>query len=190
MYRYWFETLSSRQKSGLVLFLVGLIFSSAAFSIKGYQEWQQNVLSFSQSPRPLRRVEEQDLPGRILIPTVKIELPVLPAKVVDNDWETFADSASYLLGSGIPGREGNTILYAHNKNRLFGPIRWLKKDDQITLANKKGEEFIYKVVETKIVSPETVEVLSATQDATLTLYTCTGFLDRDRFIVVAKLQAK
>lgn len=46
-----------------------------------------------------------------------------------------------------------------------------------------------KIVETKTVSPQEVEVLSPTEEAILTLYACTGFLDRERLVVVAKALA-
>ena len=188
MRRFRIEIISSRQKIGLVLLLFGSFILIAALSIKGYREFQPDVLSFSEAPEHIAVVEEGDLPAKILIPKVRIDLPVSPAKVVNNHWEVSDEGASYLLGSGIPGREGNVVIYAHNKNHLFGPIRWLGKDEEIRLVNKKEEEFIYQVVETKTVSPETVEVLLPSGGARLTLYTCTGFLDRERFIVVAKLQ--
>ena len=182
------KNLSSRQKKGLVLLLIGFSCFIAAFSLKEYQKFQQNSLSFSEAPKPENVVEEQDLPAKILIPRLRIDLSVFPAKVANNNWEVSDEAASYLLGSGIPGREGNVVIYAHNKNHLFGPIRWLEEGDKIRMINKKGEEFIYKVVETKTVSPDKVEVLSSTPDATLTLYTCIGFLDRERFVAVAELK--
>lgn len=185
MCRRWFKAFSSRQKIGLVFLLIGLVSLLAAFSLGKYHQFQKKSLSFRQAPKLSRVVEESDLPVKILIPKVGIDLSVLPAKAVNDNWETSDEAASYLLGSGIPGREGNVVIYAHNKNHLFGPIRRLEKDDQIRLINKKEEEFIYKVLETKTVSKDTVEVLSATSEATLTLYTCTGFLDRERFVVVA-----
>lgn len=184
----WFKNVSARQKNGLILLLIGFFCFLVAFSIRGYQNLQQNILSFSQAPIINELVEEEDMPEKILIPSVKIELPVLPAKVIDNHWETAAEGASYLLGSGIPGKEGNVIIYGHNKNHLFGPIRWLKGNEEIKIVNKKEEEFVYQITEIKTVSPENVEVLASTDDAILTLYTCTGFLDQERFVVVAKLQ--
>lgn len=190
MLRPWLKTLSSRQKSGLALFLVGFFFLTAALFLKGPQVFQQNTLSFSKTPEPINVVKEEDLPAKIAIAKVGVELPVFPAKVAEDNWEVSDKGASYLLGSGFPGREGNVVIYGHNKNSLLGPIRWLSKDGEIKIVNKKGEEFIYHVVETKTVSPETVAVLAPTQDATLTLYTCTGFLDRERFVVVAKLQGE
>ena len=184
----WFKSLPASKRKGLTFLLIGIFFLLAAFSLKGYQEIQQNVLSFSQTPELSLEVSEEDLPNRIIASAVGIDVLVTPTKVINNQWEISEEKASYLLGSGIPGREGNVVIYGHNKNHLFGPIRWLGKDEEIKVINKKEEEFIYKIKETKTVSPETVEVLASTEDATLTLYTCTGFLDRERFVVIAKLQ--
>lgn len=184
----WFKSLPSRQKSGLVLLLVGFFCFLSAFSLKGYQEFQQNILSFSQAPEPISVVEEGDLPEKVLISKIKLDLLISPVKVVNNQWIISEEGVSYLLGSGIPGQEGNVVIYGHNKSHLFGPIRWLEEGEEIRLVNQQGDEYIYSIVETKIVSPETVEVLAPTKEATLTLYTCTGFLDRERFVVIAKLQ--
>lgn len=186
----WIKNFPARQKNGLVLLLIGSLCLVTAFTLKGYQEFQQNILSFSQAPTISELVEEEDLPESILIPKIKVDLPVTPAKVINDKWETSDEGASYLLGSGVPGREGNVVIYGHNKNHLFGPIRWLKENEEIKVINKKGEEFIYKIVGTKTVSPEAIEVLAPTEDATLTLYTCTGFLDRERFVIIAKLQSE
>ncbi len=178
----------SLQKIGLILLLLGLLFLLlAVFCLKNLYE-PKNSLSFSQAPRPENIVEESDLPAKVIIPKVRIDLPVFPAKASEDVWEISEEGVSYLLGSGLPGRKGNLVIYGHNKNRLFGPIRWLEKDDEIKVINRRGEEFTYKIKETKIVTPAMIDVLYPTEDPTLTLYTCTGFLDRERFLVVAKLK--
>jgi sortase A len=181
------KKLSSQRQRGLILILSGLFFLGGAVFLKVDQEFRQNSLSFSKAPDFSERVEEVDLPKRILIPKVKIDLPVFPGKVVNNNWEIAKEGVSYLMGSGIPGRKGNTVIYGHNKRSQFGPIRWLEKGSEIKVINGKGEEFIYLVQEIKTVSPQEVEVLSPTEDPTLTLYTCAGILDKIRFVVVAKL---
>lgn len=185
-----FKKLSSPQKRNLIFLLAGLFFLAVAFLFKGYQSFRQNILSFVQPPKLIETVEEGDLPTRIIIPRVRIDLPVSATTIVDHQWQVSQTGASYLFGSGVPGREGNVIIYGHNENRLFGPIRWLEKDDQIKLINKKEEEFVYRVLETKTVSPEETEVLAPTEAARLTLYTCAGFLDRERFVVVAEYKNK
>lgn len=186
MHISWIKTLSSRQKAGLALILVGLFCFGAVFSLKVYQEYRSKILSFSQAPVLQEEIQENLLPSQILIPKVKIDLPVFEAKAKDDVWEISEAGASYLLGSGVPGKPGNVVIYGHNKRSLFGPIRWLSPGEEIRVKNKKGEEFIYKVGGTKIVSPENIEVLAPTEKPTLTLYTCSGFLDSKRFVVVAR----
>lgn len=175
-----------RSKKGLILVSIGLFFLLLSLFLKGYleirncrQEPDLSNLSFE--------IEENNLPERIIIPRLKINLAVSWAKVLENNWSISTKGVSYLIDSGIPGKIGNAVIYGHNKRAIFGPIRWLRKDDKITIINKKGEEFTYVVVETKVVAPAAVEILLPTSDATLTLYTCTGYLDKERFIVIAKL---
>lgn len=183
------QTSLSRQKIGSVLILVGLISFGAFFALKAYQESRSKILSFSQVPQLTKEAPEDLFPVQISIPKVRIDLPVFEAKAEDDVWEISDEGASYLLGSGVPGQKGNVIIYGHNKVKLFGPIRRLKIGDEIKVINKKGEEFVYKVKETKIVSPEEISVLAPTKEPTLTLYTCTGFLDSKRFVVVGKLSS-
>jgi sortase A len=183
------KTFSSRQKTGLVLILIGIFFFGAVFSLRFYQRSQEKILSFSKAPKVQEEVLEDFFPKQIWIPRVKIDLSVSPAKAKEEIWEISENGASYLLGSGIPGRKGNVVIYGHNRKNLFGPIRWLKNGDEIIIKNGKGEEFAYKVRETKIVSPENIEVLAPTEEPVLTLYTCTGVFDSRRFVVVARLSS-
>lgn len=178
----------SRQKAGLVLILLGLVCFGIVFSLAGYQEFQKKTLSFSQPPELIEEATEELFPSQILIPSLRIDLPVFPAEAIGSEWEISQEGVSYLLGSGIPGRPGNAIIYGHNKRNLFGPLLWIEKGREVEIKNKKGESFVYELVEIKTVSPKTIEVLAPTEDATLTLYTCTGFLDSQRFVVTGKLK--
>ncbi len=187
MLRHRTQTFSSRQKIGLILILVGVFCLGIIFSLRIYQKSREKILSFSRLPKFEEEISEDLFPSQIQIPKVKIDLLISPAKAKNEIWEISKDGVSYLLGSGVPGRNGNSVIYGHNKNNLFGPIRWLKVGDEIRIKNRKGEEFLYKVKETKTVSPENIEVLAPTKDPALTLYTCTGFMDSQRFVVVAKI---
>jgi len=157
-------------------------------SLKSYFSFKQN-LAFSQTPALTTEFDEKAWPVRIIIPRTETDLPVFPGRVNHDFWEVADEGASYLVGSGFPGQKGNVVVYGHNYNHLLGPIRWLAEGEEIKLLNQKGEESSYKVQATKVVSPETVAVLEPTEEAILTLYTCTGFLDRERYVVIAQLQS-
>jgi len=174
-------------KTGSILILIGFFFFATAGFLKGEREFAPASFSFEKGPDSIERVEEGDLPEKVVVSRINIDLPVFPGKVVNNQWVIAETGVSYLAGTGIPGRSGNVVIYGHNKKNLFGPIRWLQKDDQIKIVNRKKEAFVYKVTETKTVTPQEIEVLMPSEDPILTLYTCDGFLDKERFVVVAKL---
>lgn len=178
----WYQAYFCQKKTGLIFLLSGAVFFLVFFFLKR----ENNSLSFSVVPKVQPDFNEQSFPRRIIIPEASIDLEVVPQEIVDEKWNISETGASYLLGSGFPGKPGNTVIYGHNKRNLFGPIRWLKNGAEIKIEAKDGQVFNYKIVETKIVSPKNVEVLSTTEDTTLTLYTCTGVFDSQRFVIVAK----
>jgi LPXTG-site transpeptidase (sortase) family protein len=180
------QTLSSRRQQGYRLIVVGLIFLITAFSFRIYQKWESYALSFTQAPSLSSTVSLQDIPSRIKIAKYNIDLPVSAGQIHNGIWQISATGASYLIGSGEIGKSGNAIIYGHNKNSIFGPIRWLQKGDDIIITGDGGD-YRYQVFETKTVDPDAVGVLLPTSDSTLTLYTCTGFMDRQRFVIIAKL---
>jgi LPXTG-site transpeptidase (sortase) family protein len=123
-------------------------------------------------------------PVRVIIPSVRIDLPIVPAPVVNGVWKTSAVSASHGLGSANPGENGNTVIFAHARERLFLPLRDVKENDPVYLLTADGW-YRYRVESFKLVNPEDVEVIAATKEEVLTLFTCTGFLDSKRLIVKA-----
>lgn len=125
-------------------------------------------------------------PVNIVIPSLKIDLPVRPSRVINGLWEIHDDSANFGIGSALPGESGNSVIFAHAREGLFYPLRNIQKDDSISVQTKDGIWFSYKVSEKKEVDPNQVEVIAPTTDSTLTLYTCTGFSDSKRLVVVAK----
>jgi len=107
--------------------------------------------------------------------------------VIDDEvWQVSEKGASHLSISANPGEKGNIVIYGHNKNNLFGPIRWLEKGDSIKVINEEEKEFLYKVVGTVQVNPTELEYVLPKEKEILTLYTCDGFLDSRRYVVLAE----
>lgn len=129
--------------------------------------------------------DEKILPQRIIIPSLSIDIAVKRARNIKGYWEVFEDSAAWGEGSGIPGEPGNQVIFAHVREGLFLPLKEVKTGMNVYVLTEKGW-FDYKVVEIKEVYPNQVEVIAPTEDETLTLYTCTGYNDSKRLIVVAK----
>lgn len=167
----------------------GIIF----FAFGGYYLWLQNDpnrLSFKNYKQEQARaiVSNKELPIRVTIKDLNINLPLLPANVTENKWDVTSEGASYLLSSPIPGNEGNSIIYAHNWASLFGNLPQVKKGDvvEIEFANRARKTFV--IESTSTVHPTDASILKPTNDKKITLYTCVGFLDSQRFVAIAVLQ--
>lgn len=124
---------------------------------------------------------------KIKIPKVNLDLPVTSTSIKNGIWEVPQAAVGHLDQSAKINSQGNIVLYAHNTNNLFGPIRWLKVGDEIVLSGADGQDYKYQVSETITVKPNRVDYVLPTNSEKLTLFTCTGLFDLERFIVVATL---
>jgi len=177
----WFKNYNISQKRGLVFVAIGLVFLASSFLIKKYNFQEPSA------PQKVIIKEQAIFPKKLVISKVGLSLPIFPRKVISDDWGVSDEGAFYLVNSGKLGEKGNVVIYGHNNNELLGPIRWLEVGDLITISDEKGKIFNYKVDEVKTVTLDEVEIISDFGDRRVTLYTCSGFLDKERFVVVGKL---
>lgn len=129
------------------------------------------------------------MPTKITIPSISVDLPIVPSKISKGVWEVSTIGVSYIAKSPIPGDIGNSILYAHNWPTLLGNLAKVRPGDKITISYQHGKPKIFTVQFINTVSPESSSVLFPTTDRRITLYTCTGFLDSKRLIVTAVLDS-
>lgn len=163
----------------ITLFLSGILF------------WERNNpqrLSFAESSYLNKTIEASSsaIPAEIIIPAINLDLPIIPAKLNNNKWEATTKGISYLSSSPIPGEKGNSILYGHNWPNLLGNITKLKPGQVIQIKSADGKAKNFVINSTVTVSPIDTEILAPSKNPQITLYTCTGFLDNKRFVVVAK----
>jgi sortase A len=101
--------------------------------------------------------------------------------------QTFRRAAGHIIGTALPGQPGNVGIAGH-RDTFFRPLRNIQRDDIITLTTLRGE-YRYRVVSTKVVSPDNVAVLNSDGNEILTLVTCYPFYyvgpAPERFIVRA-----
>ncbi len=121
----------------------------------------------------------------INIPKIKRDLPVEDGNFTDGRWEVSGEGVSFYTDSSLPEAGGNTVLYGHNKERVLGGLVNIRRGDKIDLTLKNGKVLTYEVFEVKTIKPSDISILNTTSDSRLTIYTCTGFLDSARFVVVA-----
>ena len=171
---------------GAALFALGLLLVFARQNATTITQTD----TFAQEPVSVQGFEEGELdearvPQRVIIPDLAIDLEVEKAEVVGGYWEVFADSAAWGTGSGLPGEAGNQVIFAHAREGLFLPLRSIEVGQKVYVLNE-DEWYKYEVYEIKEVYPNQVEVIAPTEDETLTLYTCSGYQDSKRLIVIAK----
>ncbi len=114
-----------------------------------------------------------------------IDAPIQPQIYDADKWTVSANSIAHLFSSADPKEPGNIILYGHNSKKLFKNIPKLQLGEKITLTLADGSARTYTITERARVQADNTSFLQPTKSETLTLYTCIGFLDRERFILRA-----
>jgi len=107
--------------------------------------------------------------GRIEIPAVGLATRVLEG----SNAPTLRLAVGHIPGTALPGPSGNVGLAGH-RDTFFRPLRRIKLGDEIRFTTATGT-FKYRVISLRVVLPNAVEVLNATQQPTLTLVTCYPF---------------
>jgi len=170
-------------------FFLSLIFF-AFFLLVFYQQNNPQNITFANSAKVLssNTINETTAPTGIIIPSIHVWLPVYNASVTNGNWETTNKGVSFLSGSATVGGVGNAIFYGHDWPNLLGNLKNVLPGDTIQIISKTGEEFFYEVSTVQEVTPADVSVLAQTVDSRVTIYTCSGFLDSKRLVVVALLK--
>lgn len=119
---------------------------------------------------------------------VGVDIDVKDAIINNGVWAIHPNNANYLINSAGVGDNGNIIIYGHNRDNIMGPIRYIKIGAIVEILGSNGKTYKYEVVKTDTVDPNNLSYIDETNSETLTLYTCVGFLDSKRFIVVAVLK--
>jgi len=169
------------------VFLILGLFLIALFS--GWRFYNARILSFRTDDIAVSSETQSSNPVSINILSIGLTLPIEESTIIDGVWQISYQGASHLDKSADPGEGGNMVIYGHNKNLLFGPIRWLKEGDLIEIKNEEGTLYSYRVVKTVITTPDDISYVLPKNEEILTLYTCTGLLDSKRHIVLAKRES-
>ncbi|HSA83532.1 MAG TPA: sortase [Patescibacteria group bacterium] len=165
---------------GLLLCLLG--------SYQVYLRFHPNTLEFANySPTVSEQKQVDETPVRIVSNDLQISLPIIPAIIDNNIWETTDKGVSYLSSSPLPGEKGNSILYGHNWTSLFGNLTRAIPGQTVEIYFADGTKKRFIIEYTSVVDPSESSILAQSQDTRITLYTCTGFLDSKRFVAVAIL---
>ncbi len=169
-------------------FVLSIVF----FLVAGYLIWQRNNplrLSFSEIPKYSNSGKSpiNNYPVLFIIKELKIRLPIIPATITKNKWETTTKGVSWLSTSAKPGDIGNSVFYGHNWSNILGNLNFAKPGQEILIVfvDKTIKKFIIGSI--ALVNFNQTSVLNESKDTRITLYTCTGIFDEKRLIITAFL---
>lgn len=167
-----------------LLILLGISFL-AFFAYLLYLRCSPHPLTFEGKTEVVVPVNGE-APVRLTIPSISVDVAIFPALIRNNQWETTGKGVSYLASSPIPGQHGNSVMYGHNWSSILGSLPKAKPGQHITVSWSNGVRREFEIMYTATVDPQQRYIIDSTNDTRLTIYTCTGFLDSKRFVVVAK----
>lgn len=129
-------------------------------------------------------------PTRVRIDRLGIDLSVQTGKynTSSRQWDIDESNAFFAATSQEPNtRAGGTLVYAHNREALFGRTIELQPGDIVTLETQSGETYEYAVHAKEDVNPSDTNILHYRGKPMLTLLTCSGENDSTRRLTHAHL---
>jgi len=109
----------------------------------------------------------------IIIPKMGVK-----AEILEGGIEQLSRGVWLMPNTSTPDQGGNTVITAHRWKfkppdpRTFYNIDKMQVGDVISIRWKR-KIYYYKVIETKVVTPDQTEILYPTKDPMLTLFSCT-----------------
>lgn len=138
----------------------------------------------------LSTIENVEFPDIIRIPDLEIEVDVTSGNYseVEKNWNVSDSYAQIATISSFPNKVGgNTVIYGHNTNSIFGKTSKIRPGQKAYIETKNGNIFVYEFISEKTVQPSDTSVFEYEGDPILTLITCTGFANEKRRILTFKL---
>lgn len=183
------------QKSNFILLKIAKtliifgIFCLIFFGLLFIQRNNPKRLAFAQTDfdQNISSINSSQTPKQLIIEDLKINLSVIPSKKISDKWEVTNKGVSYLTESALPGDRGNSVFYGHNWSNLLGNLTKAKPDQLIKIKYTDDSIKTFMIKYVVEINPDEVSILSQTEDKRITLYTCSGFFDTKRFVVVALL---
>lgn len=161
------------------------------FVLAGWQIWYRinpAPLTFSSLPAAVSGTSEVS-PVKIEFPHLGITLPVIVQAPENGRIPTTPSGVTFLSTTAVPGETGNSILYGHNWANILKSLPRTKVGDEIAVTMSDGGVRRFTVERIETVAPDNAEVLAPSDSPLVTIYTCTGFLDSKRFVVIAAPQS-
>jgi LPXTG-site transpeptidase (sortase) family protein len=134
----------------------------------------------------------QGQPTRILIPSLSIDLPVVPQSYspITRTWPVATADANYAANTApINNTNGETLIYGHSSRHVFGQLLKMRPSEVAYVYTNNGHVFKYSYVGSQDVTPTQLSIIDdmAKAPAGLKLITCDGDYFQYRYLMSLKL---
>ncbi|MGH9647186.1 MAG: class D sortase, partial [Bryobacteraceae bacterium] len=174
--------IKTRVSRSALLWMQRILFTGAILLLGycGFVVLDTWIFQARESAELERFVPERPAPGKVALPAIgpggligRMEVQRLGVSVVVMEGttdKTLRRAVGHIAGTALPGGPGNVGIAGH-RDTFFRPLRNIQPDDIIQLTTLSGA-YRYRVVFTKVVSPDDVAVLDPDGKEILTLVTC------------------
>ena len=193
---YWYRAQiisalpwSAISKQRWAIFIGSWMILAASFSVLASErlQWLADQAQLTELAQQVVAPQRLPAPSHLFIPW-KVDADITSQRLLNGRWVIAENGVSYLEDSGRPGEETPVVLYGHNTREQLGNIRAMVGGEPITLTTEDGAVHRYDVETIQEVDPANTSILKEVSGDRLIMYTCSGFWDSRRWVVVAKRQ--
>ncbi len=153
------------------------------------------------APKPISDILKSDskqnerarisgIPTRIKVPSVNIDLEVIPGYHYEksNTWTLTLDKAQWgVMSRPANDSAGMTFIYGQYRKGVFSSLPKIQPGEIAQVTTKKGDTLTYKFKASSIVPPSDDSIFSYQGKPVLILQTCTGIRFESRQLFVFNL---
>jgi sortase A len=135
--------------------------------------------------KSLLTAEDGDAVAIIEIPRLDLKKIVVSGVTIDD----LRKGPGHYRNTALPGQKGNAAIAAHRTayGSPFKEVDKMQPGDEIFITNALNERFTYRVRRIKIVEPTDFSVLEPSDEALLTLTSCTPLYTAKQRIVITSV---
>lgn len=125
----------------------------------------------------------QGVPKQIIIPKINLDIAVAPGYYdpKSKTWDVSQTTAHYAtITPPANTKSGNTFIYGHNLDSVFGRLPQLALGDSMLLKTNTGHTLSYRLTSVRETNPFDDRLFYYSGPAMVTLQTCSGLFDQNR----------
>jgi len=166
----------------------GLLWQNGRSTHQTASPFLQTAHAATAAPKPAQVL--QGTPVRIQIPSLKIDLQVIPGLYnrTSKTWTLTKNKAQYAtITPPANNQAGNTFIYGHNRAEVFASLLRIKPGALVTLTTDNQHTFTYRYRASVTTNPNDDSLFHYQGPPILTVQTCSGAWYQNRQLFVFDL---